>query len=171
MEKTENSNTTPWNVAGGYSHLKLLKWLIEIDDLEIIALHGSATMDISYLLSQDENTLNYFKIQALKRLKDVLRLIISNSKFAIKKKSDSEKIEELKKRLDNLDTNEIFDNEEDQVSNTKFIKINENFYDVLKELRDIKEEVLEPLNNNKLIFRISEEEDFESLKQEFVEGG
>ena len=63
-----------WNVAQGYTHMKILKPLIETDKLVKIALYGVENIEES--LRTPEDLKIQMRIEAMHRLTDVLREII-----------------------------------------------------------------------------------------------
>lgn len=161
-----------WNVAQGYTHLKILKPLVEMDKLVKIALYG--TEDIEESLRIDEQTKKQLKIEAMHRLIDTIREIIENSNFAMNQKDTKDTLEKLNKRIIEVESviSGISRTTTDQRTGEYKIILNEDhFWICLQELRSIKKLIPEPLNQNSLIFPMSDEIDLDKLKDIFIYGG
>lgn len=170
---TVNIGSEAWNVADGYVKLKILKQLVLCDKLETISLYGTEDIDDGLNNPNLLNVPDDRRVEALTRLKDTLIQLISNVKFAIRKE-DEEKLEALRGRVqlveDMLDA--ICYMAEDQVSHQKQLVINEDWFrKMLNEMRDVKESINFPINNAGLIFRKSDEMDFDELLKDISEGG
>ncbi len=164
--KTESEE---WNVAKGFSQYKILKHLVDCDRYEIISRYGA--YDIDDMI--DPKLKIERRIEALKRLKDILKIIIINTNFAIRKE-DEETIKKYKDTLIKMDKiiSSTFTIKKDSVKKINFMEINEgSFETTLKTLLEIKEGLNNPLNNANLIFRSSEEIDVDDIKSEFIMGG
>lgn len=168
-----NVGTEAWNVADGYVKLKILKQLVLCDKLEIISLYGSEDIDDMTMTQVPIELIPERRVEALTRLKDNIVQLISNVKFAIKKE-DEDKFEALRDRI--LLIEEMLDAvcyvAEDQVSHQKALVINEGWFrKMLKEMQEIKETINFPINNAGLIFRRSDEMDFDELLKDIAFGG
>lgn len=168
-----NIGTEAWNVADGYVKLKILKQLVLCDKLEIIALYGSEDIDDAMMNPIAPEMINQRRVDAIQRLKDNLMQLVSNVKFAIRK-DDDEKFEALRNRI--LLIEEMLDAvcyvAEDQVSHQQALVINENWFrKMLKEMQEVKETINFPINNAGLIFRKSDEMDFDELLKDIAQGG
>lgn len=168
-----NIGTEAWNVADGYVKLKILKQLVLCDKLEIIALYGSEDIDDMQINPVPPEMVPHRRVEALTRLKDNIVQLISNVKFAIKKE-DEDKFEALRGRVNLIE--EMLDAicymAEDQVSHNKQLVINENWFrKMLNEMQEIKENINFPINNAGLIFRKSDEMNFDELLRDIAEGG
>ncbi len=162
-----------WNVAKGFTNLKILKPLVEMDGLIKVALYGSENVEETIILDQQPNMKVTLRVEAVKRLVNVLRELIENSYFALGK--------EDKVVMDGLsaDLNDVEDvlgvltiRTSDQRNGIEIIRINElHFTECLNALRIIKKEIATPLNNNKLIFPSSDEIDLSKLEDQLVFGG
>jgi len=166
-----DKTTDAWNVAQGYTHLKILKPLVEMDKLVKIAKYGCEAIEESLMIPPEQKTLN--RIEAINRLIDSLREIVENSDFAMTIKT--------KDILEQLDSR-IFDVEQvlpaisrtviDQRTSESRIIINDNHFNLcLEQLRTIKREIPDPLNKNSLIFPTSEEVDLDKMKNDLIFGG
>lgn len=165
--------TEAWNVADGYVKLKILKQLVLCDKLEIIALYGSEDIDDMQVNPVPPEMVPHRRVEALTRLKDNIVQLISNVKFAIKDE-DEYKFEALRGRVNLIE--EMLDAicymAEDQVSHQKQLMINEFWFKkMLAEMQDIKENINFPINNAGLIFRKSDEMNFDELLKDIAEGG
>lgn len=170
---TINIGTEAWNVADGYVKLKILKQLVLCDKLEIIALYGMEDIDDTQINPIPPELIPSRRVDALSRLKDNIKQLIKNVKFAIKKEDD-DKLESLRSRI--LLIEEMLDAvcfvAEDQVSHIQKLEINEPWFrKMLVEMQEIVETINFPINNAGLIFRKSDEMDFEELLQDISMGG
>jgi len=163
--------TEAWNVAQGYTHLKILKPLVEMDKLVKIAIYGCEHIEESFQMSDDIKV--QYRIEAMNRLIDVLLETIENTDFVMSKDT-KEHLDELEKRV--IDVKKVIAaiqiKNTDQRTHTQVIRINEDhFYTCLDELRSIKKSLPKPLNKKHLIFPGSEELDLEAFKNELIYGG
>jgi len=160
-----------WNVAQGFTQLKILKPLVEMDAMMRVAIYGGETLEQSSEMPESYKIRS--RIEAINRLVDLLLEVIENSEFACKKKSEEEikriegEVIKVKKCMDAICTEEV-----DQRTNHKSIRIDEAlFSECLETLRKAKREIHEPLNQNNLIFPASDEIDLDKIKDEIVQGG
>jgi hypothetical protein len=171
--KPDNIGSEAWNIADGYVKLKVLKQVVMCDKLEIIALYGTEDIDDQMLNPIPYETVVQRRVDAINRLKDNIKQLINNVKFAIRKE-DEPKFEALRARINLIE--EMLDAvsyiAEDQVSHQKTLVIQEEWFrKMLTEMQEIKEEINFPINNAGLIFRKSDEMDFEELLKDISEGG
>lgn len=171
-EGTAESGSESWNVAQGYTNLKILKPLVEMDKYVKIALRGSEEIEFALMLSPEQKV--QARIEGIKALVECLRETFENSDFAMEKENTRGKMEQLSKRV------EIVAEYLDGVSYSEFdartginvIRIDEShFTNCLNELRLIKKEIPQPLNKNNLIFRGSDEVDLDKLAKAIEESG
>lgn len=170
--KSMENTSEAWNVAQGYTHLKILKPLVESDKLVKIAIYGTENIEESFNLFP-QIKIN-MRIEAINRLIDNLKEIVENSSFAMSKKNTSERLEEINKELIEIEeyTKVISQKTIDQRTQETQIKINEEHFSLcLEELRKIKKELPVLLNKNSLIFPTSDEIDLDRLKDELIFGG
>lgn len=166
-------STEAWNVADGYVKLKILKQLVLCDKLEIIALYGTEDIDDMRLNPIAPELIPQRRVESLTRLKDNIVQLIKNVKFAIKK-DDEDKFEALRGRIELIE--EMLDAicyiAEDQVSHERELVINESWFrKMLGEMQNIVELINFPINNAGLIFRQSDQMDFEELLKDIAQGG
>ena len=163
-----------WNIAQGYTALKILKTLIDMDKLVKIAVYGCENVEQSLEINQNQDVKTFMRIDAIKRLIDSFREIFENTEFAMHRKMTAEKLTNLQERTQAVENviSGIARESSDMRTNTTTIVINEeHFTNCLNELRDIKKEIPKPLNENALIFPSSDEIDLDKIKREIVEGG
>ena len=167
------SKSDSWNVADGFTKLKILKPLVEMDKLVKIAIYGSENIEETMNLLQFPEMRAMIRIEALNRFIDVLRETIENSSFACRKES-KEVLDELEKRV--FDVRDVLPAVSSQTidmrTNERRIEINEeHFLICLEELRAIKKQLPEPLNKSSLIFPSSDEIDLSKIKEQIEMGG
>lgn len=167
------SKSDSWNVADGFTKLKILKPLVEMDKLVKIAIYGAETIDDTFNLLQYPEMKTMLRIEALNRLIDVLRETIENSRFACKKEEKAI-LDELEQRVflvrDVLPA--ISGEQIDMRTNSRVVVVNEeHFGTCLEELREIKKTIPEPLNKSSLIFPSSDEIDLSKIKEQIELGG
>lgn len=166
-------NSDAWNMADGYVKFKILKQLILTDKLEFIALYGAEDIDDSISNPMLLDIIVERRVEAIHRLKDVLIQVISNVRFAIRK-DDEVKFEFLRDRL--LLVEEMLEGVsyviENQISHSQNLVINEFWFrKMVKEMREIKESLHFPINYAGLIFRRSDDMNFDELLKDIAEGG
>lgn len=160
-----------WNVADGYTKLKILKNLILLDQLEIIAIHGTEGIDDVYLFTSDQ--IADRRQNALLRFISVLRQLLGNVKFAIKS-GDKEKIDGYFQQITDLEPflDGVSYVTEDTISHETSMIINEeHFRKIMNMLQRIKDEINFPINHAGLIFRESDEIDLDKMMEDIVQGG
>ena len=170
--KSIENSSEAWNVAQGYTHLKILKPLVETDKLVKIAIYGTENIEDSFNIHPQIKV--NMRIEAINRLVDLLKEIIENSRFAMNKKGTKDKIDLLKDDILEVEKylDKISETKTDQRTQETILNINEEHFNLcLKCLRDIKQELTTPLNQNSLIFPTSDEIDLDKVKQEFIYGG
>lgn len=170
-EKDFSTGVDVWNIADGYVKLKILYPLVEIDKLQKIALYGSETIEGSFTLSQTQKTV--MRIEALQRFLDTLKILYENTKELLKSKckTDFEKISErigkVYNALDRISRIEV-----NTVNNKRELIIDEkHFLTCLDILREIKTDIVKPLNDSNMIFPQSDEIDLEADKNRLIMGG
>ena len=163
--------TEAWNVADGFTKLKILKNLVFMDRYELVALYGSEEMDYEPISS---NELNKRRVNGIQRMASCLRLVLGNVKFAITKKEYKDELNIYFKRWKQVDEvlSETYYVSNNFVNNTSEIKINEDlFKGCLDILREVKDDLNIPLNYSGLIFRENEEVDLDKIENDIVYGG
>lgn len=173
MEKPDeiDMQSDVWNIAKGYTNLKILSHLVQIDSLITTATFGIENISDSLFISPQVKILN--RIEALQRIIIELDQIYENSWF-IMNKDNKNVLDGIKKRIDEV--SEVIDGISAKITDQRVksneIKINEEHFNVcLNVLKEIKREINVPLNNSSLIFPSSDELDLEKMKRELIEGG
>ena len=163
--------TDNWNVADGYTKIKILKQLIFLDRFDTIAQFG--TEDMGEDINFDDNSIKRRRVEALQRFWSTLKQLLGNVGFALKS-SDQTKIKGFQERLKTCEEfmNKTYKTSEDKISHEQLFEIEEElFTKILDILQDIKDKLNTPLNNANLIFRASEEIDLDKIMDQIVEGG
>jgi len=160
-----------WNVADGYTKVKILRLLIQLDRYDTMAQFGTEEVDEDYHFNP--NQLNKRRVEAMQRFISTLRQLLGNVYFALRKEdfkgidSDRERVKQLQEYLPNL-----YEIKRDEVSKEDLFEINEDlFQTMLAILQEIKEKINVPLNKAGLIFRPTEEIDLDKIMSEIIEGG
>lgn len=160
-----------WNVADGYTKLKILKQLIYLDRYENIALYG--TDDIDEDMGLDQNVLNKRRETALLRYISTLRQLLGNVKFAIRV-DDHLKIKVFQSDIDEVEqyVGGVSYNETNQISHETILVINEeHMRNLVTVLQQIKNDINVPINKAGLIFKGSDEIDLDKIMAEIEAGG
>jgi len=163
--------TDAWNVADGFTKIKILRQMIMLDRWETIAEFGTEEVDEDR--GYNNNQIKKRRVDGLERFVSTLKQLIGNTKFAMRKQDVglmqgfSERIEVVEKYL-----KEVHEVKEDPVDHTENFTIDEElFKKIFTILQDIKNEINTPLNTAGLIFRPTEEIDLDKIMQDIVEGG
>jgi replicative DNA helicase len=167
------SKSDSWNVADGFTKLKILKPLVEMDKLVKIAIYGSETIEEAMEVAQFPDIKTMLRIEAIYRLIDTLRETIENSRFACKKE-DKAVLDRLEQQVFDVKNvlSVIASEKVDMRTDRKQVVIDEEHFSVcIEELRKIKKELPEPLNKSSLIFPSSEEINLDDIKNQIIEGG
>lgn len=166
-----NIDTEAWNIADGFTKLKVLVPLIRLDSFENIALYG--VEDINEEDNFNSNQIAVKRYRALKRYATTLRMVLGNVKFAIKP-NDRYKVEIFKKRVDNIKKYipGVIKQTENMITHEIIYKIREHNFDIFFNiLQEIKDEINRPLNNAGLIFKATEDMDLDKIMKDIAEGG
>ena len=81
--KVVSQESEMWNIADGYTKIKILRLLIELDIHETIALFGRKDMEEFV----PEESIPHKRVEAIHRMMFCLRQLIGNCKFSIDKTS------------------------------------------------------------------------------------
>lgn len=157
-----------WNIADGFTKIKILRLLIDIDLNETIAMFGKKDMEEQI----PDSEIPYRRYEALQRVLFEIRQLIGNCNFAINKGFDEKIFESYLKRVDNVEkvidgigdflTNDVTKETELRINETHFRKC----FDIL---RGIKDELNYPVNRAGLIFKASDTMDLDEIMRE-IEG-
>lgn len=169
------SETKPWNVAEDYSQLKIMKLLYELDQYELMATYG--VVNIAEEFAVDPEVKKQMRISAVKRLAKTCQMVINNTIFMVKKK-DKPRMEALRQDVEKVKPliKMCYSNARDEKSKGKNIIIHEEMFEKLLDiLIRVKTDLVDPLNEAKLIYTKEEDFDIDKYKQnvmnQIVEGG
>lgn len=172
-DKSISFGQEAWNIADGFTKIKLLRLLIEIDLYETFAEFGRKDLsDDNEEITTEQ--LNQRRVEAIHRVLFNLRQLIGNSRFAVDKKRDAEMIRILMERISTVDKYL------DGISYTLYNDLTKEFTTIINEkhfknsldtLRQIKDELNFPLNRAGLIFKHSEEIDIDKMMDDISSGG
>lgn len=157
-----------WNIADGFTKIKILRILIELDLQETIAKFGRKDLE-EYLPPE---MVASRRVEGLERMVFCLRQLIGNCKFSIDSK-DKLRVNDLISRIEQVEAvldgiSRIIVND---VTKEEMLIINEgHFKKCFEILRHIKDELNVPLNKAGLIFRKSDDIDLDSLMRNIMEG-
>lgn len=169
-ESAISLGSTAWNIADGFTKLKILKILIELDMCESVAMFGRQNMEDVELV---EN-IPLKRVEALNRILFLLNQLLGNCRFSIKEKKDKIVVDNLYCRIDNVE--KYIDSSSstivNQVTNEEYLEINKNHFNLcFNILRNIKDELNFPLDRASLIFRHSDDIELDDIMKDIVEGG
>lgn len=159
------SDSGNWNSAKEYSRDKISKLLVDIDMLLEICYFGTVTLPEEFLV--DENMKTIARLKAIKRLRQKLRMLIGNTKGVLKTK-DRPQFDVWKAELMSIKT-VIPMLERNQMRNGRIIRyaLDENNYEkILNILENMHEAMIQPLNENNLIFNPKENLDPQKAKED-----
>lgn len=166
-----NLGSDAWNVADGYTKLKILRQLIMLDRWDTIAQFGTEEIDED--MPYNDNQIKKRRVEALQRFHSTIKQLLGNVLFALRKE-DQPTVRSYLSRIKTVDEflSKTFEIKQDIVSHEDQFEINEDLFNKIMEiLQDIKDNLNTPLNNAGLIFRPTEEVDLDKIMNEIVEGG
>lgn len=160
-----------WNVADGYTKIKILKLLVQLDRYDTMAQFG--TEEINEEIYLHPNQINKTKCEAIERFISTLKQLLGNVYFALRKEdfkgidSDIKRVRQLQEYLPDLYNTKV-----DEVSKEIIFEVDEDlFQKMLLILQEIKDKINTPLNKAGLIFRPTEEIDLDKIMHEIIDGG
>lgn len=163
--------TEAWNIADGYTKIKILRLIIQLDLDEEFALFGKKDdNDDAPPQIRNERRVEYFH-----KFIFHLRQLIGNCKFAIEKggydekliKNYEDRIEQIEEVSDGI--SDIFIND---VTKEEELRINQkHFAKCFNILREIKDDLNFPINRAGLIFRQGDELDLDAVMRSVEDGG
>lgn len=162
--------TQAWNIADGFTKIKILRLIIQLDLDEEIALFGRKD-DLDQTPFEE---IPYKRVESFEKFIFHLRQLIGNCKFAIEKGIDEKIIQQFEERIDQVEAvsdgiASFFVNE---VTKENSLSINEkHFKSCMTILQNIKNELNFPVNRAGLIFRQGEELDLDQVMRSIEEGG
>lgn len=170
-ESTVFPTSETWNIADGYTKLKILRLIIQLDIDEEIAILGRRDDDINFY---DASEIPQRRVDAFDKFTFHLRQLIGNCSFAIRTNADKHLYSLYTERLNTVEefSNAIAKTVTNNLTKETIIEINEeHFRKCFRILRNIKDELNSIINRAGLIFRQTEEMDLDKLMNEIAEGG
>ena len=162
--------TQAWNIADGFTKIKILRLIIQLDLDEEIAMFGRK--DDQDQTSYEE--IPYKRVEAFEKFIFHLRQLIGNCKFAIEKGLDEKIINQIEERIDQVDAvgDGIASHFFNDVTKENSLIINEaHFKKCFRILQNVKDELNFPVNRAGLIFRQGEELDLDMIMRSIEDGG
>jgi hypothetical protein len=169
-EDVVSVGTQAWNIADGFTKIKILRLIIQLDLDEEIAMFGRKD-------DQDQTpdeAVPYKRVESFEKFIFHLKQLIGNCKFAIEKGLDERIIAQFLERIDNVEAvaDGIAENMINDVTKESQLKINEkHFKKCFDILQNIKDELNFPINRAGLIFRQGEEMDLDEIMRTVEQGG
>jgi len=162
--------TQAWNIADGYTKIKILRLLIQLDLDEEIAMFGRKDDGDQV----PDEMINQRRVESFEKMIFHLKQLIGNCKFSIEKGDDEKTVQGFMERLSNVENvaNGIADWKINDVTKENSLAINhDHFRACFDILRSIKDELNFPINRAGLIFRQSDEIDLDKIMNDIAEGG
>jgi hypothetical protein len=163
----EDVQTGNWNVARPYTTEKILKWLVQIDYYQTIAVFGYSNIESDVFIG-NKNLQNTSRLHALRRLLHAILSLIRNTKFAIKETDKpsfgtyTERLLKIEKYLNKLRE------EKRRGQRVVELNINEDLFDkIMGELSSMIDDINYKLNKADLIFAHTEEYDPKKIKEAY----
>jgi hypothetical protein len=169
-EDVVSLGTQAWNIADGFTKIKILRLLIEIDLHETIAMFGKKDMEEQV----PNDMIPYRRVEAFERMIFSLKQLIGNCSFSIEKGADEKTIAGLSQRINQVEdvSDGVASRFINDVTKEESLVINEDhFKKCFNILRSIKDELNFPINRAGLIFRQSDEMDLDKIMNDIIEGG
>jgi hypothetical protein len=159
-----------WNIADGFTKIKILRLLIQLDLDEEIALFGKKD-DSDETMSAD---LPYKRVESFNKFIFHLRQLIGNCKFSIERGIDETIIAQLLTRIDQVEAvaDGIASYFFNDVTKETSLTINETHFKIcFSILQKVKDELNFPVNRAGLIFRQGETLNLDEIMRSIEEGG
>jgi len=168
-EEAVSVGTQAWNIADGFTKIKILRLLIQLDIDEEIALFGRK----DELDQTPYEEVPYKRVEGFEKFIFHLKQLIGNCKFSIERGLDEKIIDQFIERIDNVEkvADGIADNFVNDVTKETQLKIHEDhFKRCFDTLQLIKNELNFPINRAGLIFRQGEELDLDEIMRTIEQG-
>ena len=166
-----NLGSDAWNVADGYTKLKILRQLIMLDRWDTISQFGTEEIDED--TPYNDNQIRKRRVEALQRFHSTINQLLGNVLFALRKE-DQDGVKVMLQRVETAGEfiPKSFSCKEDMIHHQEEFEIEEPlFRQIVSILQDVKDKLNTPLNNAGLIFRPTEEVDLDKIMNEIIEGG
>ena len=160
--------TQAWNIADGFTKIKILRLLIQLDLDEEISMFGKK--DEQEVLFEE---IPYRRVESYNKFIFHLKQLIGNCKFAIEKGVDERIIQQFTERIEAVE--EVSDGIasyfiNDVTKETELVINEVHFKICFSILQKIKDELNFPVNRAGLIFRQGEELDMDAIMRQVEEG-
>ena len=162
--------TQAWNIADGFTKIKILRLIIQLDLDEEIAMFGRK--------DEQDDVPNEFiphrRLEYFQKFIFHIKQLIGNCKFAIEKGYDEKIIKEFERRIEQVEAvaDGVASTFVNEVTKEEELKINERHFKVcLKILQEIKDDLNFPVNRAGLIFRQGDELDLDAVMRSIEDGG
>jgi len=168
-ESTVGLGSDAWNNADGFSKIKILRLIIQLDIDEEIARFGRK--DDQEQIDYEE--IPYRRVEAFERFIFHLKQLIGNCKFSISKGYDEIIISQIENRIEEVEKVEdrISTHFYNNITKENSLVINEaHFRKCFSILQSIKDELNFPLNRASLIFRQSDTLDLDEIMRSVEDG-
>jgi hypothetical protein len=162
--------TQAWNIADGYTKIKILRIIIQLDIDEEIAMFGRKD-DIEMI---DPQSIPERRVEAFNKYIFHLKQLMGNCEFAIRDPINKTIFVNIKRRIENVEAvaNGIADYMINDVTKENELRINyDHFQKCFNSLMDIKNEINFPINREGLIFKQSDELDLDDIMKDIEDGG
>jgi len=162
--------TQAWNIADGFTKIKILRLIIQLDLDEEIALFGRKD-------EQDDipnEAIPHRRVEYYEKFIFHLKQLIGNCKFAIEKGYDEKLIRTYEQRIEQVEevSDGIAETFTNDVTHEDELRINEKHFKVcFKILQEVKDELNFPVNRAGLIFRQGDELDLDAVMKSIEDGG
>lgn len=169
-ESTIGLGSQAWNIADGFTKIKILRILIQLDLDEEIAIFGRKDDSESI----NESDIPYRRVESFNKFIFHLKQLIGNCKFSIEKGFDEMIISQLLTRIDNVEkvSDGVASYFINDITKESELRINEKHFMIcFNVLQKIKDELNFPVNRAGLIFRQGEEMDIEAVMKQVEDGG
>jgi hypothetical protein len=168
-EDVAGLGTQAWNIADGYTKIKILRLLIQLDIDEEIAMFGRK--DETDQTSNED--IPYRRVEYFNKFIFHLKQLIGNCKFSIDKGIDERIIQQFLDRINQVErvSDGIASYFIDDVKKEEKLTINEKHFKICFDiLQKIKDDLNFPINRAGLIFRQGETLDLDSVMRSIEQG-
>lgn len=158
-----------WNIADGYTKIKILRPLINLDRYENLAVFGKQEIEDEI----DPSQIPYNRVQGMERLIFELKQVIGNCKFSVDK-INSDTLQKLIERIESVENvmDGIAELKRDFVKNEDVLDINEEHFKIcFRIIRSVKDELNFLLNEAGLIFKLNDSVDIDDMLNNIAEQG
>ncbi len=168
--RSENpfAETGIWNVAGEFSCDILMYHIYWIDRYDILAEFGSCDYNQDIDLSEDDKKAS--RVKGLQWFYKHITMLISNSKFAVKKEKHKTELEVFQEELAKIKQYMpgSFSTKVNQKDNTIRVIIHDKLFSMIYDkIVKIKEELYTILHKNNIIFKYVADMDPKTLKEKW----